>query len=72
MGHKLTMGTTLWILCVIFVRYRVKWVWITQHIGAYQIEENGKKITFLDTLGHAALPLRGRGALLARYYDFLS
>lgn len=27
---------------------------ITQHIGAYQIKTNGKKITFLDTPGHEA------------------
>ena len=39
---------------------------ITQHIGAYQVETNGKKITFLDTPGHEAFKsMRARGSKIA-------
>lgn len=38
---------------------------ITQHIGAYQIDYHGKKITFIDTPGHAAFTeMRARGAAI--------
>ena len=38
---------------------------ITQHIGAYQVEKNGKKITFIDIPGHAAFTeMRARGAAI--------
>jgi translation initiation factor IF-2 len=39
---------------------------ITQHIGAYQVERNGKELTFIDTPGHEAFTvMRSRGAKVA-------
>ncbi|MBT5808083.1 translation initiation factor IF-2 [Candidatus Uhrbacteria bacterium] len=39
---------------------------ITQHIGAYQVERNGKQLTFIDTPGHEAFTvMRSRGAKVA-------
>lgn len=39
---------------------------ITQHIGAYQVEKDGRKITFIDTPGHEAFTvMRSRGAKVA-------
>lgn len=39
---------------------------ITQHIGAYQVEKKGKRITFIDTPGHEAFKvMRGRGGQVA-------
>ncbi len=39
---------------------------ITQHIGTYEVDQEGKKITFIDTPGHEAfVAMRARGAKIA-------
>jgi len=46
---------------------------ITQHIGAYEIEIENKKITFIDTPGHEAFSkIRSRGAKVADVAIFSS
>jgi translation initiation factor IF-2 len=45
----------------------------TQHIGAYQIEFEKKKITFIDTPGHSAFnKMRARGAKVTDIVVFIS